>query len=102
DGLALDSKNSLHVLANEAGIYRLEAGRLECLISHQFRDYLHAIAVAENGDIFVSTARSGVLAFRKTGDQWQGKQIVFAGKGGEKDTQEASAPFAPPELPEQK
>jgi hypothetical protein len=97
DGLALDRENSLYVLANEAGVYRLDGGKLECLIPYRFRDSLGAIAVARNGDIYVSTHSIGILAFRKTGDQWHGKQIVF---GNQEDKKPGTgSPPTPSESP---
>ncbi|MEK7953220.1 hypothetical protein [Luteolibacter soli] len=105
-GLALGRENSLYVLASETGIYRLTGKQVECLIPHQFRDYLNGIAVVPNGDIYVSTDRSGVLAFHKAGDQWHGKQIVF-GKQEEEEKDnpdkkpDTDSPPAPPKSPAQ-
>jgi len=100
DALALDREGSLFLLAGSAGIYRMKDSALEPVIAYDFHSHLFdqddytigstpsEIAVARNGDIFVSTNCLGILAFRKTSNQWHGKQIVFPKQQDKKDDPE--------------
>lgn len=90
-GIASDSAGQIYVLAGEVGVLRLTKGRMDPLIEHNFfshssarkdggfaytvGSYPEAVAIARNGDIFVSTNCFGVLAFRKKADSWTARQI---------------------------
>ncbi|RYD60219.1 MAG: hypothetical protein EOP83_19905 [Verrucomicrobiaceae bacterium] len=102
DGLALDREGVPYLLAGSTGIYRVKESALDLLIAHDFQDQSFdqgdytvsstpsEIAVARNGDIFVSTNCLGVLAFRKTANQWSGRQITVDKQKDEKPDADSS------------
>jgi hypothetical protein len=88
-GIAFGHTGQLYILAGEVGILRLKEGGMETLIEHNFFGhssdrgdytvgcYPSALGIARNGDVFVSTNSFGVLAFRRSDDQWTAHQITL-------------------------
>ena len=89
EGLASDHDGRIYILAGAAGVFRPGEAGLERLFAHDFfshasnrGDYLAVsypsdLAIARNGDLFVSTNSFGVLAFRKKDGKWSARQITL-------------------------
>lgn len=89
EGLAADHKGRVYILAGAAGVFRVDESGLERLFAHDFfshtshredytvGSYPSDLAIARNGDVFVSTNNFGILAFRKQGGDWSARQITL-------------------------
>ena len=86
--LAVDARGRVYILAGGRGVFMIEKDRLSTILSYDFDisskldDYIigcspDSIAVGTDGEIFISTNSFGILAFKKTRDEWVGKQIMI-------------------------
>jgi hypothetical protein len=85
--MAADARGRLHLLGPGAGIFRVEEKSLvqaldySFLLSHEADSHVVGcypidMAVGKQGDFFVSTNAFGILAFKKEGEGWKGRQIL--------------------------
>ena len=85
--IAADARGRVHLLGTGAGIFRVEEKSLvqvldySFLLSHETDSHVVGcypldMAVGKQGDFFVSTNAFGILAFKKEGEEWKGRQIL--------------------------
>lgn len=75
--LACDPHGAIYVLAGDT-VFNVRKDSLAAIVEISVKvGYGGAMAVSKTGDIFISTGGFGVLAFRKEGNNWQGKQIIL-------------------------